>query len=807
MADYNLPYSGDETAEYLAKARDFSGEPLGDGLYAGSKTYTAYDQYLNDTGALFKLNPSVALGYAINVSLYPDAKDDPNLIPYSNFESASTEAIEQFEQDGVEAIAEFESDAATAIRNAGGVPLGDGQWGAGKTYTAYNEYLVFNGVPYKPLNIPYTTQGADPTQSPDLENVQPWSNFNDGAVIAFANTGDMQSGVDVLGNSIQFKVGQEISSGMSKWRVINSAVGLPLSGGLYAKPLDCVSVADFGLDDTAIEEAAELAESLGHSLLFAPGNYTGNTVAKTVNVNVPATFSKGALLTITNSKFIFNKGVDAGWYKIFVSPDNLEGDANWVQDVSVKIIGDRVKVDWFAEKSEQIQGITGIPDQTNTINQAFRAAVGNYEVNSGSAGGFKSETAEGVLELGQGYYRVDKRLRWGTTYNGEFYRVSGFRLRGQGIASSYLVRTDMDNLDFVLYGAFYTAEATRADNFKITCYNPDLVGNARYESKARALAFFQGDSLILDHIWVSGAQIGVTDANGVERNGIGMQFASCVDTYISNIFTEFCVTGLAFGSAIVTGTNIEIYNTFNQAIGMGVLIDTYDDLQTSGSRVSLTGIQGQSNRINAITSIESGADMNLKMSDSSFDGFDAEFGTAQGNVFAQCIPGSILAGAMTNVLAKNYRDCIFDGGSIGCKEAPLTLTAFKAQGQTNQDVSAMFFNAKDYINVQAQSITLQDFASLITKNSADGYLSIDGCHLSNYRGITGGTSDNQLIVQSGDCELTLKNITRNPDDTQQLNQLGYVAGGSVYTDLNDIHMTTMTLGGTVTREKAQRVSW
>ena len=175
MAEYNLPYSGDETAEYLAKARDFSGEPLGDGLYAGAKTYTAYDQYLNDTGALFKLNPSVALGYTINVPLYPDAKDDPNLIPYYNFESASTEAIDQFEQDGADAITEFESDAATAIRNAGGVPLGDGQWGVGKTYNAYNEYLVFNGVPYKPLSAPYTTQGADPTQSPDLENVQPYT--------------------------------------------------------------------------------------------------------------------------------------------------------------------------------------------------------------------------------------------------------------------------------------------------------------------------------------------------------------------------------------------------------------------------------------------------------------------------------------------------------------------------------------------------------------------------------------------------------------------------------------------------------
>jgi lysophospholipase L1-like esterase len=70
----------------------------------------------------------------------------------------------------------------TAIRNAGGVPLGDGQWGIGKTYTAYDQVLYFNSVPYKPLNVPYTTQGADPTQSPDLENVQPYSDISSGNI-------------------------------------------------------------------------------------------------------------------------------------------------------------------------------------------------------------------------------------------------------------------------------------------------------------------------------------------------------------------------------------------------------------------------------------------------------------------------------------------------------------------------------------------------------------------------------------------------------------------------------------------------
>ena len=88
MAIYNLPYTGDQTKEYLAKARDFSGETLGDGIYAGSKTYTNYQQYLNDNGALFKANPTTSLPYAIDTITYPQAKDDPNLLPYTDISAS-----------------------------------------------------------------------------------------------------------------------------------------------------------------------------------------------------------------------------------------------------------------------------------------------------------------------------------------------------------------------------------------------------------------------------------------------------------------------------------------------------------------------------------------------------------------------------------------------------------------------------------------------------------------------------------------------------------------------------------------------
>lgn len=71
----------------------------------------------------------------------------------------------------------LETEYLEAIRAAGGVPLG--RWTAGvTTFNAYNEYAVFNGIPYKPrttTTFPYVAQGADPTVAPDDANVQPYT--------------------------------------------------------------------------------------------------------------------------------------------------------------------------------------------------------------------------------------------------------------------------------------------------------------------------------------------------------------------------------------------------------------------------------------------------------------------------------------------------------------------------------------------------------------------------------------------------------------------------------------------------------
>ena len=133
-----------------------------------------------DTPCIYTGSGGVPLYNGIPVRLVVDGDysillEDSNEVQiyYSQSETGS------YQGDGQTVIDDFEALAAQALRNAGGVPLDDGQWGIGKTYTAYDQYLYFNGVPYKPLSIPYLTQGADPTSGVDVGNVQPWQNISE----------------------------------------------------------------------------------------------------------------------------------------------------------------------------------------------------------------------------------------------------------------------------------------------------------------------------------------------------------------------------------------------------------------------------------------------------------------------------------------------------------------------------------------------------------------------------------------------------------------------------------------------------
>ncbi|AUR83363.1 pectin lyase fold/virulence factor [Vibrio phage 1.033.O._10N.222.49.B8] len=103
----------------------------------------------------------------------------------------------------------LEAEYLQAIRAAGGVSIG--AWTVGvTTFAKYNEYAVYNGIPYKPrtsATLPYVAQGADPTVTPDAENVQPYQEITEGQVISLIEStfpNEVPKYTDVVYKALEF---------------------------------------------------------------------------------------------------------------------------------------------------------------------------------------------------------------------------------------------------------------------------------------------------------------------------------------------------------------------------------------------------------------------------------------------------------------------------------------------------------------------------------------------------------------------------------------------------------------------------
>ncbi|AUS01756.1 hypothetical protein NVP1291O_42 [Vibrio phage 1.291.O._10N.286.55.F6] len=87
----------------------------------------------------------------------------------------------------------LEAEYLNAIRNAGGEPINNGTWSSGQTFTAYNQFMVYNGIPYKPLTtseLPYGPTG----DSPDVNFVGPYESFSiEEAVTLFGNRNELSN--------------------------------------------------------------------------------------------------------------------------------------------------------------------------------------------------------------------------------------------------------------------------------------------------------------------------------------------------------------------------------------------------------------------------------------------------------------------------------------------------------------------------------------------------------------------------------------------------------------------------------------
>ncbi len=104
----------------------------------------------------------------------------------------------------LETLYGLEQQYLQAIQQAGGTPLNNGVWGAGQTFTSYNQFMIFNNIPYRPLTsttLPYGPTGA----SPDPAFVGPYEGLSlQAASKAFSNQN--------LINNPRFEISSSISN-------------------------------------------------------------------------------------------------------------------------------------------------------------------------------------------------------------------------------------------------------------------------------------------------------------------------------------------------------------------------------------------------------------------------------------------------------------------------------------------------------------------------------------------------------------------------------------------------------------------
>ena len=190
----------------------------------------------------------------------------------------------------------LETEYLEAIQGAGGESVGT--WTAGvTTFTKYNEYAVYNGIPYKPrtsATLPYVAQGADPTAAPDDANVQPYQEITEERVVevveeAIPDLTDRvyksspgKSAIDNMLedfnlNPLMYNIGDIIKTGGTTW-VYEDSTG-PITTDNF-RAFDCLNLMDFGTkgdkiaDDTdAIQKAWDTAKNIADSRGYAQRIY------------------------------------------------------------------------------------------------------------------------------------------------------------------------------------------------------------------------------------------------------------------------------------------------------------------------------------------------------------------------------------------------------------------------------------------------------------------------------------------------------------------------------------------------------
>lgn len=116
----------------------------------------------------------------------------------------------------------------------------------------------------------------------DMSNADPESLFaqmRSYFPLAFASVGDMVAGNTIGGISVTLKVGDECSTGATKWRVSTNTAGVSLDLGLYAEPLTSICVDDYAFSSSvdcsvALQAILVMASAFGIGRIYSKGGKT-----------------------------------------------------------------------------------------------------------------------------------------------------------------------------------------------------------------------------------------------------------------------------------------------------------------------------------------------------------------------------------------------------------------------------------------------------------------------------------------------------------------------------------------------------
>ena len=547
-----------------------------------------------------------------------------------------------------------------------------------------------------------------------------------------------------------------------------------------------------------VKDYSTLADALAAGsgrLVFEAGNYA---VSDDTVISRHCVIHKGATITVAaGKKLTFTGHVEAGHYKIFSHSVNLLD--NYTASAPVVIKGCVVKAAWFSDYVSTASDILTIPDQTNNLTVAARAAFGDWIADGAN---FRSSMPSGVLKFCGGYWRCDGEFAPSKQYSvdGKFYKLTGGTIKGESAGASYLVRTALSSTDVVFKVGRYTGDLTTISGLKVFAYNPSgSTSTERFDSSSKCLAYFQGDALALSNFWVAGAKVSDrVDARGCYRNGVGIQFESCIDTRISEVFVEYCVTGIAVSSSQITASGVTLFNTLRTSIGIGNFLTEWPDVQAGYSSIQMDKVLANNLANNAITTLEIGALSNIQIS-GLFDGYNTENSTQTGYEMVRVSPGTRLRGSMSGEF-RNWNSKLFDVKSQAClgdEGNSFRLHNFSLKHLFG--IGAVVSLASDALCVATVSngSILDCYGVLFEGNSQT--ITFSDLSLSNFGGHIDGSLRRSLFAIGGGT-LNMERVYRNSLDTEALTQYGYAEHGSVVKiDCNIANATrSVNGGGTVT---------